>query len=183
MTVPLVLLAIPSVLIGFFTIEPMLFGGFFDKVIHMGENHAVLEELAEEFHGAYAMGIHGLMTLPFVLAMSGVALAWFFYMVAPSIPAAIMRTFKPIHTLLENKYYFDRFNEAVFAGGARLLGRGLWKIGDQTLIDGMAVNGSAKFVGLIAQLSRLFQSGHIYQYAFSMIFGVVILLTFWFNRG
>jgi len=104
-------------------------------------------------------------------------------MVAPSIPAAIMRTFKPIHTLLENKYYFDRFNELVFAGGARLLGRGLWKFGDQAVIDGMVVNGSAKFVGFIAQLSRLFQSGHIYQYAFSMIFGVVILLTFWFNRG
>ena len=182
-TLPLVLLAIPSVIVGFFTIEPMLFGGFFDKVIHVGENHGVLKELAEEFHGAYGMAIHGLMTLPFALAMSGVALAWFFYMVAPSIPAAIMRTFKPIHTLLENKYYFDRFNEIVFAGGARLLGRGLWKIGDQAVIDGMVVNGSAKFVGLIAQLSRLFQSGHIYQYAFSMIFGVVILLTFWFNRG
>ncbi len=182
-TVPLVLLAIPSVLVGFFTIEPMLFGGFFEKVIHIGENHEVLKELSEEFHGAYAMAIHGLMTLPFVLAMSGVALAWFFYMVAPSIPAAIMRTFKPVHTLLENKYYFDRFNEVVFAGGARLLGRGLWKFGDQSVIDGMFVNGSAKFVGFIAQLSRLFQSGHIYQYAFSMIFGVVILLTFWFNRG
>ena len=182
-TLPLVLLAIPSVIVGFFTIEPMLFGGFFDKVIHIGESHGVLKELAEEFHGAYGMAIHGLMTLPFALAMSGVVLAWFFYMVAPSIPAAIMRTFKPIHTLLENKYYFDRFNELVFAGGARLLGRGLWKFGDQAVIDGMLVNGSAKFVGLIAQLSRLFQSGHIYQYAFSMIFGVVILLTFWFNRG
>ncbi len=106
-----------------------------------------------------------------------------FYMVAPSIPAAIMKTFKPIHTLLENKYYFDKFNEVVFAGGARLLGKGLWKIGDQTLIDGMVVNGSAKAVGLIAQLSRLFQSGHIYQYAFSMIIGVFVLLTFWFSRG
>jgi NADH-quinone oxidoreductase subunit L len=182
-TLPLVLLAIPSVVVGFLTIEPMLFGGFFNKVIHISESHGVLKELAEEFHGAVAMGVHGLMTLPFALAMSGVVLAWFFYMVAPSIPAAIMRTFKPIHTLLENKYYFDRFNEIVFAGGARLLGRGLWKFGDQAVIDGMVVNGSAKFVGFIAQLSRLFQSGHIYQYAFSMIFGVVILLTFWFNRG
>ena len=182
-TLPLVLLAVPSVVVGFLTIEPMLFGGFFDKVIHISESHGVLKELAEEFHGAVAMGVHGLMTLPFALAMSGVVLAWFFYMIAPSIPAAIMRTFKPIHTLLENKYYFDRFNEIVFAGGARLLGRGLWKFGDQAVIDGMVVNGSAKFVGFIAQLSRLFQSGHIYQYAFSMIFGVVILLTFWFNRG
>jgi NADH-quinone oxidoreductase subunit L len=147
--------------VGFLTIEPMLFGGFFDKVIHISESHGVLKELAEEFHGAVAMGVHGLMTLPFALAMSGVVLAWFFYMIAPSIPAAIMRTFKPIHTLLENKYYFDRFNEIVFAGGARLLGRGLWKFGDQAVIDGMVVNGSAKFVGFIAQLSSVPKRAHL----------------------
>jgi NADH-quinone oxidoreductase subunit L len=182
-TVPLVLLAIPSMLVGYLTISPMLFGDFFKGVIHFSENHHAMAELAEEFHGATAMAIHGFTSLPFILAMSGVILAWFFYMIAPAIPAAIMRTFKPIHTLLENKYYFDKFNEIVFAGGARLLGRGLWKVGDQTIIDGMIVNGSAKVVGLIAQLSRLFQTGHIYQYAFSMIIGVFILPTFWFNRG
>jgi len=182
-TVPLVLLAIPSVLIGFFTIEPMLFGSFFKGVIHFSESHPVMAELGEEFHGAVGMAVHGLTTLPFFLAMAGVAVAWLFYMKMPAIPAAIMRTFKPIHTLLENKYYFDKFNEIFFAGGARLLGRGLWKVGDQTLIDGMVVNGSAKLVGVIAQLSKLFQSGHIYQYAFSMIVGVFVLLTFWFNRA
>ena len=182
-TVPLVLLAIPSVLIGFLTIEPMLFGSFFKGVIHFSESHPVMAELGEEFHGAVGMAIHGLTTLPFFLAMAGVAVAWLFYMKVPAIPAAIMKTFKPIHTLLENKYYFDKFNEIFFAGGARLLGRGLWKVGDQTLIDGMVVNGSAKLVGVIAQLSKLFQSGHIYQYAFSMIVGVFMLLTFWFNRA
>ncbi len=182
-TVPLVLLAIPSVLIGFFTIEPMLFGDFFKGVIHFSDSHPVMAELGHEFHGAVGMAIHGMTTLPFILAMSGVAVAWLFYMKMPAIPAAIMKTFKPIHTLLENKYYFDKFNEIFFAGGARLLGRGLWKVGDQTLIDGMAVNGSAKLVGVIAQLTRLFQSGHIYQYAFSMIVGVFVLLTFWFNRA
>ncbi|MDD3326722.1 MAG: NADH-quinone oxidoreductase subunit L [Zoogloea sp.] len=182
-TVPLVLLAIPSVLIGFLTIEPMLFGSFFKGVIHFSESHPVMAELGEEFHGAVGMAIHGLTTLPFFLAMAGVAVAWLFYMKVPAIPAAIMKTFKPIHTLLENKYYFDKFNEIFFAGGARLLGRGLWKVGDQTLIDGMVVNGSAKLVGVIAQLSKLFQSGHIYQYAFSMIVGVFVLLTFWFNRA
>ncbi len=182
-TLPLVLLAIPSMLIGFFTIEPMLFGDFFKGVIHFAEHHHAMAELGEEFHGAVGMALHGFTSLPFFLAMSGVVVAFVFYMVAPSIPAAIMKTFKPIHTLLENKYYFDKFNEVVFAGGARLLGKGLWKIGDQTLIDGMVVNGSAKAVGLIAQLSRLFQSGHIYQYAFSMIIGVFVLLTFWFSRG
>jgi len=182
-TVPLVLLAIPSVLIGFFTIEPMLKKPISTEGIASSDSHPVMAELGHEFHGAVGMAIHGMTTLPFILAMSGVAVAWLFYMKMPAIPAAIMKTFKPIHTLLENKYYFDKFNEIFFAGGARLLGRGLWKVGDQTLIDGMAVNGSAKLVGVIAQLTRLFQSGHIYQYAFSMIVGVFVLLTFWFNRA
>ena len=182
-TLPLVLLAIPSVLIGFFTIEPMLFGEWFKGVIFVGDNHVGLKELEAAFHGPVAMALHGLQTAPFWLAMGGVALAWLFYMVKPGIPAAIKRTFKPIHSLLENKYYFDRFNEIVFAGGARALGRGLWKAGDQTLIDGVAVNGTARLVGWVAQMSRLFQTGHLYQYAFMMIIGVFILLTFWFNRG
>ena len=182
-TVPLVLLAIPSVLIGFFTIEPMLFGEWFKDVIFVGDNHVGLSELAASFHGPVGMAIHGLQTAPFWLAMGGVATAWFFYMKRPDIPAAIQRTFRPLHTLLENKYYFDRFNEVFFAAGSRLLGRGLWKGGDQALIDGAAVNGTAKLVGWVAQASRLFQTGHIYQYAFAMIIGVFVLLTFWFNRG
>jgi len=183
-TLPLILLAIPSVVIGFFAIEPMLFGQWFgDAVLIDLEKHPAMEELGHEFHGAVAMAIHGFSSLPFILAMSGLVLAWFFYMVKPSIPAAIARIAKPIYVLLENKYYFDKFNEVVFAGGSRLLGRGLWKVGDQALIDGLVVNGSAKVVGWIAGLVRLFQSGHIYQYAFSMIIGVFVLLTLWFNRA
>jgi len=182
-TLPLILLAIPSVFVGYFTIDPILFGDYFEGVIHTAESHAVLVKLSEEFHGPLSMAIHGLTALPFMLAMAGVVTAWFFYMVAPFVPEKVVRAFKPIHTLLENKYYFDKFNELVFAGGARLLGRGLWRIGDQVLIDGLLVNGSAKAVGLFAQVSRLFQSGHIYQYAFSMIIGLFVLLTFWFNHG
>jgi NADH-quinone oxidoreductase subunit L len=183
-TLPLVMLAIPSVIIGFFTIDPMLFGDWFKGAIEINhEAHPAMEELAHEFHGAVAMAIHGFTTLPFVLAMGGVALSWFFYMVRPDIPAAIQRMFKPLHTILDNKYYFDRFNEIFFAGGARMLGTGLWKGGDQGLIDGVAINGTAKLVGWFAQMSRLFQTGHIYQYAFSMIIGVFILLTYWFSRG
>ncbi len=182
-TLPLVLLAIPSVVIGFFTIEPMLFGDWFKDVIYVGENHVGLSELAADFHGAMAMGLHGLQTAPFWLATAGVVLAWFFYLVRPDIPAAIQRTFRPVHALLENKYFFDRINEIVFAGGARMLGKGLWKGGDQGLIDGVAVNGTARLVGWFAQVSRLFQTGHLYQYAFAMIIGVFILLTFWFNLG
>ena len=182
-TLPLILLAIPSVVIGYMTIEPMLFGDWFKGVIFVGENHVGLKELAASFHGSGAMALHGLQTAPFWLAMGGVALAWFFYMVKPGIPAAIQRTFKPLYVLLDNKYYFDRFNEIFFAGGSRLLGKGLWKVGDQGVIDGVAVNGTARLVGWVAQMSRLFQTGHLYQYAFVMIIGVFALLTFWFNRG
>ena len=180
-TVPLILLAIPSVLVGFFTIKPMLFGDWFARAIHVAEGHPAMETMAEEFHGAAAMAMHGFTTLPFFLAMAGVVLAWFFYLVKPEIPAAIMRTFKPLHTLLDNKYYFDKFNEVVFAGGSRLLGKGLWKGGDQGVIDGLIINGTARSVGLVAQVTRLLQSGHIYLYAFSMIIGVCILLSLWFS--
>lgn len=180
---PLILLAIPSVIIGFFTIEPMLFGDWFKDNIALAAHHVGLKELEANFHGPFAMALHGLQTAPFWLAIGGVGLAWFFYMVRPDIPAAIQRTFKPLHTLLENKYYFDRFNEVVFAGGARLLGGGLWRIGDRGLIDGVIVNGGARSVGWIAQMTRLFQTGHLYQYAFAMIIGVFALLTFWFNAG
>ncbi|HEY6896626.1 MAG TPA: NADH-quinone oxidoreductase subunit L [Rhodocyclaceae bacterium] len=183
-TLPLVLLAIPSVVIGFLTIEPMLFGEWFGDAIQINaEHHPAMEELAHEFHGAVAMAIHGFTSLPFILAMSGVGLSWFFYLKKPEIPVAIARTFKPIYVLFDNKYYFDKFNEVFFAAGARLLGRGLWKAGDQGVIDGVMVNGSAQAVGWFAGLVRLFQSGHIYQYAFSMIIGVFVLLTLWFNRA
>ena len=183
-TVPLVLLAIPSVIIGFMTIEPMLFGQWFKGVIHINaEIHPAMEELAHEFHGAVAMATHGFTSLPFFLAMGGVVVAWFFYLVRPDIPAAIQRIFNPIYVLLDNKYFFDRFNEIFFAGGSRLIGKGLWKGGDQGLIDGVAINGSAKLVAWVAQLSRQFQTGHIYQYAFSMIIGVFIFLTYWLNRA
>ncbi len=180
-TVPLILLAIPSVLVGFLTIEPMLFGDWFKRAIHVTAAHDTIGQFAEHFHGAAAMAMHGFTTLPFFLAMGGVVVAWFFYLVKPEIPAAIMRTFKPLHTLLENKYYFDKFNEVVFAGGSRLLGQGFWKGGDQGIIDGLIVNGTARTVSLVAQASRLLQSGHIYMYAFSMIIGLCVLLSLWFS--
>ena len=156
-------------------------GRFSRTTLLLGD--AAMEKLAEEFHGPLAMALHGFTAAPFWLALAGVVLAWFCYLVRPQVPEFFARTFRPIYVLLENKYYFDKFNEIFFAGGARLLGRGLWKVGDQTLIDCMVVNGSAKLVGVIAQLSKLFQSGYIYQYAFSMIVGVFVLLTFWFNRA
>ncbi|HEY8857011.1 MAG TPA: NADH-quinone oxidoreductase subunit L [Rugosibacter sp.] len=182
-TLPLILLAIPSVVIGYFTIQPMLFGNWFASAIFIDTvKHPPMVHLAEEFHGAFAMALHGLTALPFFLAMSGVALSWFFYIKRPDIPAAIQKAAMPLYTLLDKKYYFDKFNEVVFAGGARLLGGGLWKGGDQALIDGFMVNGSAHVVGWLSRLVRKLQTGHIYQYAFGMIFGVAAFLTYWFNR-
>ena len=183
-TLPLVLLAIPSVLIGYFAIEPMVFGEYFKGVIYIDtQAHPAMAHLAEHFHGAGAMGVHAFTTLPFFLALAGVVVSWFFYMKRPDIPAAIQRRFSAIHTLFENKYYFDKFNEVVFAGGARLLGKALWRGGDVAFIDGLIVNGSAKVVGWISSLTRLFQTGYVYHYAFTMIIGVFVLMTLWINRA
>ncbi|BBB67335.1 NADH dehydrogenase subunit L [Undibacterium sp. YM2] len=175
---PLVLLAIPSLFIGAIAIEPMLFGGFFKDVIFVNEAHHAMEELHHEFHGAGAMGLHSFLTPPFWLALFGVVTAYVFYMVKPEIPAKIKNAVMPLYTLLDNKYYMDRFNEIVFAGGARVLGGGLWNIGDKGLIDGLVVNGSAKLVGWVSKLIRHLQSGYIYHYAFVMILGVMGFLAY-----
>jgi NADH-quinone oxidoreductase subunit L len=184
-TGPLVLLAFPSVVIGFLTIQPMLFGDFFKGVISINlEKHPAMEELAKLYHGPVQMALHGLMSAPFWLALSGVVLAWYMYMRNPALPAAIKRTFQPVYTLLENKYYLDWFNEQILARGARLLGTGLWKFGDQQLIDGTLVNGSWKVVGWVSSIVRRLQSGYIYHYAFGMIIGVFVLMTYfvWLNK-
>lgn len=179
-TAPLLLLAIPSVVIGFLCIEPMLFGDFFKGAIFVNhEVHHAMSELKEEFHGATAMALHGFTTLPFFLALGGVVTAFVFYLVAPQIPAMFAKVLRPLIVIGENKYYMDWINENVFAAGARLIGRVFWKVGDVALIDGLAVNGSAKLVGLIGSLVRLFQTGYLYHYALVMILGVFALMT-WF---
>jgi NADH-quinone oxidoreductase subunit L len=177
-TLPLVLLAIPSVLIGYLTIQPLLHGEFFkDAIFVNAERHPVMEELAREFHGAGAMALHALSTAPFWLALAGVVTAWVFYLKAPSIPAAFDRALKPVRTVLENKYYLDWFNEHVLAAGARMAGTGLWKGGDQAVIDGVVINGSARAVGGLAGLVRLVQTGHLYWYALVMVLGIFGFLT------
>ncbi len=178
-TVPLVLLAIPSVVIGYLTIQPMLFGGFFKDAIFVdAARHPVMAELAEAFHGPLAMAGHAFSTLPFWLALAGVVSAWYMYMINPALPAAIKRAFQPVYTLLENKYYMDWINENILARGARALGTGLWKGGDQAVIDGAVVNGSWKVVGWVAGVVRWFQSGYLYHYALAMIVGILILMTY-----
>ena len=184
-TVPLVLLAIPSVVIGFITIEPMLFGDFFKNVITVNlEKHPAMEELAKLFHGPVQMALHGLTAAPFWLALAGVVTAYYMYLVNPALPTAIKRVCMPVYTLLENKYYLDWFNENVLARGTRMLGTSLWKVGDQKVIDGVLVNGSWKLVAWVSNIVRRLQSGYIYHYAFGMIVGVFVLMTYfvWLNK-
>ena len=183
-TLPLILLAIPSVVIGFLTIQPMLFGEFFKGVIFVDlERHPAMEELGKMFHGPVQMALHGLTSLPFWLAVSGVLLAYYMYMLNPALPSAIKRNARPVYKLLENKYYLDWFNENVLARGTRVLGKNLWKIGDQKLIDGLLVNGSWRLVSWASGIVRRLQSGYIYHYAFGMIIGVFVLMTYfvWLN--
>ncbi|TFW21239.1 NADH-quinone oxidoreductase subunit L [Massilia arenosa] len=177
---PLVMLAIPSIFIGYFGIQYMLYGDFFKGVIFFSEHHPAMEELAHEFHSAGAMGMHAFTSAPFWLALAGVAAAYYCYMVNRAVPQWFYDKLRPIHTLLDNKYYMDKFNQTVFAGGARLLGGGLWTVGDRGLIDGLVVNGSAKLVGWFSSLTRLLQSGYIYHYAFVMILGVLYFLVKYF---
>lgn len=184
-TVPLILLAIPSVVVGFMFIQPMLFGDFFKDVIFVdAAKHPAMAKLAEIFHGPVAMAVHGLQTAPFWLALAGVAASYYMYMVNPALPAALKRFFESIkvYQLLENKYGMDWFNENILARGARLLGVGLWKGGDQAVIDGALVNGSWKVVRGVAGVVRWVQSGFIFHYALVMILGVFALMT-WFVWG
>ena len=179
-TVPLLLLAIPSVVIGYFTIDAMLFGDFLKDAIFVNEDkHEAMHELGHAYHGAIAMAMHAFSTAPFWLAFAGVVSAYYMYMINPAVPAAIKRVCMPIYTLFENKYYMDWINENIFARGARALGTGLWKGGDQSVIDGGIVNGSWKLVGVVSAVTRQLQSGFLYHYALAMIIGVFLLMT-WF---
>lgn len=180
-TGPLLALALPSLAIGYMTIEPMLFGDFFGSAIYVADRHPVMHELNLHFHGAAAMGLHAVMTLPFWLAVAGVALAAFFYLKRPDIPAAIAQRFKFLHQMLLNKYWFDELYSWVFAKGARALGASLWRRGDQGMIDGFFVGGTVHLVDRLSRLAKAFQSGYIYHYAFAMLIGVFALVT-WFAR-
>lgn len=179
-TVPLVLLAIPSIIIGALAADSMITGEYFKGVITVfADKHPAMAALAEHWHGWVAMALHGFTSPPFWLMVAGIATAWYFYLVNPAIPARLQQTFKGIYTVLENKYYLDRFNEWFFAGGARRLGSGLWKRGDQGLIDGLVVNGSARLVGWFSRVLRQGQTGFLNHYAIAMIIGLAFLL-FWF---
>ncbi|SSW63154.1 NADH-quinone oxidoreductase subunit L [Achromobacter agilis] len=177
-TLPLLLLAIPSVIIGAWVVDPMLFGKFFDGVIKVLPQHPAMHELHEEWHGWVAFGMHAFQTVPFWLVVAGAVVAWYCYLINPKVPAAIKSSLSGINNVLENKYYVDWVNEQIIARGLRCLGRGLWQTGDRGIIDGLLINGSARVVGWVAALSRHLQSGFIYHYAFAMIIGIMALVTF-----
>jgi NADH-quinone oxidoreductase subunit L len=174
--VPLVLLAIPSALIGWFTVGPVLFGGFFEGSIFVLPANNVLEHMAEEFHGPGEFIVSALKQLPVWLAAAGVLTAYIFFKWKPALADSAERAFKWLHTILTEKYGFDWFNENVIAAGARGLGGGLWRFGDQELIDDGMVNGSARVVGWFSSVMRYAQSGYLYHYAFAMILGLASLL-------
>ncbi len=180
-TLPLMLLAIPSVIIGYLTIQPMLYGDFFKDVIFVDNAaHPVMHEMAQEFHGAMAMVTHSFTSPVLYLAIGGVAAAWFLYCAAPQLPAKIQAACKPIYRLLENKYYLDAIYFAVFARGARVLGNLFWKVGDTMIIDNGIVNGAARAVGSIAAQVRKMQTGFVYTYAATMVFGLLVMIVAFF---
>ena len=182
-TLPLVLLAIPSICAGW-VIGTVLYGDYFGPSIYVAPSHTGLREMAGEFHGVVPMMIHSLTTLPFWLSMAGIAAAWILYILRPDLPPVLRKKAGVLVTILEEKYGFDRFYEWFFAGAARKFGSGLWRFGDVTVIDGIMVNGSARLVGWFAGMVRWIQSGFIYHYAFFMIIGVSLLLTYFiFIKG
>jgi NADH-quinone oxidoreductase subunit L len=181
--VPLVLLAIPSVAIGWLSIDALLFGNFFDGVLHVAAVHDTLAAMAESHHGPWGMVLHGLMTAPFWLAMAGLGTAYYIYMRRPQIATDLAIRFDWLYGLLNRKYGFDEFNQWVFAAGSRMLGKVFWQVGDRVLIDGLVVNGSARSVGWIASVIRFVQSGYLYHYAIAMILGVLALLYWFVVRG
>jgi len=177
-TLPLVMLAIPSFFAGW-TIGSVVYGAYFGQSILVVPAHEWIAELAHEYHGGWAMVLHGFTSLPFWLAVAGLATAWYLYIARPDLAGVVREKGGVLTRILEHKYGFDEFNEWFFAGGARRIGTGLWKGGDVTLIDGLFVNGSARLVGWIARIVRRFQTGFIYNYAFTMFIGLLGLLSIW----
>jgi len=174
-TVPLILLAIPSLAAGWLTIQPLLYGNFFGSSIYVAPDHHVMQGLAEQFHGAGGMLLESVTTPTLWLALAGVIVAWIFYLAKPAWPGVLARVFAPVYQLLVHKFYFDEIY-ALFIAGVRGLGRLLWQVGDVTIIDGGLVNGSARAVGWFSRVLRRSQSGYLYHYAFAMIVGLCLLL-------
>ncbi|MBT4078841.1 MAG: NADH-quinone oxidoreductase subunit L, partial [Gammaproteobacteria bacterium] len=174
--VPLVLLAIPSAIIGWLTVDSIVFGSYFDNVLLTLREHDVVAAMKEFYHGEFSFVLHGFSGPAVYLAAAGAISAWFIYLKKPSIADAAQQKLSFIHKLLDQKYYFDRFNDIVFAGGSKVIGSIFWRIGDGIIIDGIAVNGSARVVGWFSQKIRNIQTGYLNHYAFVMVSGLILLL-------
>jgi NADH-quinone oxidoreductase subunit L len=181
-TLPLILLAIPSVFIGLLTVEPLIFGSAFGNAIQIDEAHAVLHEIREEFPNVWAFAAHALWTPVFGLVLAGVVSSYVLYIVKPEWPGKIDAKLKPLRFILEHKYGFDAFNQTVIAGGSRLLGKFFWKAGDTALIDGAIIGGSTGFIGLAAGVLRRVQRGTLYTYAFWMVIGLAVMLGWYLSH-
>jgi NADH-quinone oxidoreductase subunit L len=178
-TVPLILLAIPSVIVGWIYVEPMTVGSYFGSSIVVRPEHRAIAEMQAEWHGVEEFIRHGVLSLPFWLAIAGIVAAWYCYIVNPALPARLQKMAGGLYTLLDNKYYADKFNDWFFAGGFRKIGTTASNVGDRTIIDGWMVNGSARLVAWTSTVMRQLQTGYIYHYALSMVAGVVVMLWWW----
>jgi NADH-quinone oxidoreductase subunit L len=181
-TIPLMMLAFFSISAGFMFIDPLVFGNFFGDSIKVLPAHDVVKQITEHYVDLGPFIAHGLQSAPFLLSVMGVFLAWIMYVRLPHLPGRVREKAGAIYTLLLRKYFVDEFNEFVFAGGARAIGRLFWKIGDVKLIDGLAVNGTARMIGWVSSVVRHIQSGYVYHYAFAMILGLFLLITFFLHR-
>jgi NADH-quinone oxidoreductase subunit L len=182
-TLPLVLLAIPSLLVGFFTVQPVLFGNWFGGAIHVNEANDVLGEMGRDFHGSLAMALHGFGQLPFLLVFIAFLITTYIYLFNLALADKIKSALKPLWTILDRKYWVDDVYFAVFAKGGVKLGRLFWKGGDAAVIDGVLIDGSASVVQRIASITRRLQSGYLYHYAFAMIIGLILLLGGYWLTG
>jgi len=187
-TGPLILLAIPSVIIGAIAIKAMLFGDgssggvVLDGAIHVAKHHIPAEGMFGEWHGVFSFTLHGMLQLPFLLAVAGVGTAYYFTLHRPDMADLLKRKLKVVVTVLENNYYFDKFNQFVFAGGCRKIGRLFWRVGDTRIIDGLVINGSAKTIGWFSGVVRHLQTGYLYHYAIAIILGLLGMLTWLVTR-
>jgi NADH-quinone oxidoreductase subunit L len=178
-TLPLIALAIPSVVIGFLTVGPVLFGNYFGSAIKVLGQNDVVREIGRDYAGPVQLALHGFTQPPFWMAAAGVFAAWVFFLWRPSLANRAANSLSFVRTVLVNKYFFDWFNEHIVAALTRLIGNSLWKAGDEVLIDGGLVNGSARLIRWFGGRVRLTQSGYLYSYAFWMVIGLAVLLG-WF---
>jgi NADH-quinone oxidoreductase subunit L len=176
-TVPLSVLAIPSLVIGGCLIGSMLFGGYYADAIYVAPTHDVLAVIGEDYHGVWAFTLHAFQAAPVYLAFAGVLVAWLLYIRFPHIPGILVSRLDWIYQVLINKYWFDDFNQGVFAGGARKVGGLLWQVGDVKIIDGVLIDGTSQAIRWFSGKIRMIQSGHLYDYAFTMIIGLLLLIA------